>query len=273
MTSLVVTTSRKASLTQREEAQRWAGRLGSRFVPRTGRSLAAVAQQEATAGVLVISGRDPVYYEPARDLDYFFHPSMAKPRIHNIKAGRGDPMVEAMQLGCGDSILDCTLGRGCDAIVASWMVGNEGKVVGVERIPILATLAAHGLANYEIKPADVQAALRRVQVEQADYHEFLTKTTPASFDVVYFDPIFDEPLEDSLAMAPLRALADARLIDLDALRQARRVARRSVVSKQRRGSSYWNSLPFPVETIAGSSSRIEYGRIAAGMSNSGDQQQ
>ncbi len=262
MSDLVVTTSRKASTEQQHRARAWAERLAAAFAPRKGRSIAEVATGEHVTGVLVISDREPVYYEPRCQLEYFFHPNMAKVRIHNLKAGRGDPMVEAMQLSCGDTVLDCTLGRACDAIVTSWVVGNEGKVVGVERIPILAALTAHGLASYEIQPADVAAAMRRIEVHQADYHDVLAETPSASFDVVYFDPIFDQPLDGSRAMEPLRVLADQRPVDAAALREAQRVARRAVVVKQRRGSDYWEQLPFPFEIVAGGGSRIEYGRLS-----------
>jgi len=229
MSDLVVTTSHKASGQQHNQAQAWAERLAAPFAPRKGRSIAEVAAEEDVTGVLVIS----------------------EVRIHNLKAGRGDPMIEAMQLSGGDTVLDCTLGRGCDAVVASWVVGEAGQVVGLERILILAALTAHGLANYEIQPADVAAAMRRIKVRQADYHDVLSETPSASFDVVYFDPIFDQPLDGSPAMSLLRALADQRPVDTAALQEAQRVARRTVVIKQRRGSDYWEQLPFLFNTVAG----------------------
>ncbi len=263
MSDLAVTTSRKASTEQQDRARAWAERLAVPLVPRKGRSIAEVATDEDVTGVLVISDRDPVYYKPGRQLEYFFHPNMAKVRIHNLKAGRGDPMVEAMQLSGDDTVLDCTLGRGCDAIIASWVVGETGKVAGVERIPILAALTAHGLANYEIQPADVAAAMRRIEVHQADYHNVLVDADSASFDVVYFDPIFGQPLDGSRAMDLLRALADQHSVDAAALREAHRVARRAVVVKQPRGSSYWEQLPFCFEIVAGGASRVEYGRLSA----------
>jgi len=259
MSDLVVTTSHKASTKQWKRAQTWAERLATPLVRRGGRSIDTIAADEDVSGVLVISDRPPVYYEPSRQVEYFFHPNMARMRIHNLKTGRGDPMIEAMQLTCGDTVLDCTLGRGCDAIVASWVTGQPGKVVGVEQIPILAALTAHGLANYEIRPEDLAAAMRRIEVRQANYHAVLSETPSASFDVVYFDPIFDQPLDGSAAMDLLRALADQHSVDAVALREAQRVARRAVVMKQRRGSNYWKQLPFPFEIVAGGGSRIEYG--------------
>jgi len=263
MSNLVVTTSHQASSEQQSHARAWAERLAVPLALRRGRSIAEVAADEGAIGVLVISDHPPVYYEPGRGLEYFFHPNMAKVRIHNLKASRGDPMIEAMQLSGGDTVLDCTLGRGCDAIVASWVVGADGKVVGIERIPILAALTEYGLANYEIQPADVAAAMRRIKVRQADYHGVLSKTPSASFDIVYFDPIFDQSLKDSPAMEPLRALADPHSVDAAALQEAQRIARRAVVIKQPRSSSYWEQLPFSFEIVAGSASRIEYGILSA----------
>ncbi len=261
MSELVVTTSRSAGAELRSEAETWARRLATRFVPRRARSLAQLVADEQVAGVLIVSAEPPVYHEPAQRVVYFFHPNMAKTRIHNLKVGRGDPLVTAAALSAGDSVLDCTLGRGCDAIVASWVVGEAGKVIGVERVAVLAALTAHGLATYQIRPPDIGAALRRIQVHQADYHDFLGQCPVGGFEVVYFDPIFDQPLEASPAMVPLRAIGDVQPVDIPALEEARRVARRAVVIKQRRGSDYWQELPWAVEVIAGSRSRIEYGII------------
>jgi len=262
MSNLVVTTSHKASTEQQDRARAWAERLSAPLARRNARSIAEVAADEHATGVLVISDRPPVYYEPGRELEYFFHPNMAKVRIHNLKAGRGEPMIEAMQLRGGDTVLDCTLGRGCDAIVASWVVGATGKVAGVERIPILAAFTEYGLANYKIQPADVAAAMRRIEVYQADYHNILADADAASFAIVYFDPIFDQPLDGSRAMDLLRALADQHSVDAAALQEAQRVARRAVVIKQRRGSNYWEQWPFPFNIVAGGASRVEYGILS-----------
>ena len=60
-----------------------------------------------------------------------------------------------------------------------------------------------------------------------------------SFDVVYFDPVFHEPIRESLSMTDLRALAHKDGVTQEALQRARRVARRTVVIKQRRGTTLW----------------------------------
>lgn len=259
MLSLLVTTSRKPRSELRAAAEEWAKRLDTSFVPREDRSLATIAVDENVRGVLVIGDPEPTYYEPARGLEYLFHPNMAKVRIHNLKSGRGDPMVTAMSLDEGDEVLDCTLGRGADAIVASWVVGPGGRVVGIEKVPVIAQLTIHGLRNYEITPADVTEALRRVEAHQADYRDYLPECPADSFDIVYFDPIFDEPLERSQAMELLRVLGDDEPVNAEAIVQALRAARRGVVIKQRVGSGLWDELPCCIQLVSGTSSRIEYG--------------
>ncbi len=261
MCRLVVTTSRKPTAELSRQAEQWAERFGTRPVPRRDRSLGAIASEEDVAGILVIGAHQPIYYEPDRGLKYFFHPSMAKVRIHNIKTGHGDPMITAMNLAAGDEVLDCTLGRGADAVVASWVVGSAGKVVGLGKVPIIAQLAIDGLQNYEIAPTDVATAMRCIAAYQADYNEYLSDCPDNRFSIVYFDPIFDEPLELSAPMQPLRAIADDEPVGAEAIQQALRVARRAVVIKQRVGTGLWDELPFSVELISGSSSRIEYGVI------------
>ena len=106
MPSLVVTTSRKPTPQLKLAAQQWAQRLDTALVPRRDRSLPAIATEENVCGVLVIGDAQPTYYEPARGMEYFFHPNMAKVRIHNLKTARGDPMVTAMSLGEADEVLD-----------------------------------------------------------------------------------------------------------------------------------------------------------------------
>ena len=61
-------------------------------------------------------------------------------------------------------------------------------------------------------------------------------------------------------MAPLRALADQASLSGRAVPEARRVARRRVVIKQRRGTPLWEELGV-TEIIGSPKSRLEYGVI------------
>lgn len=259
MADLVVTTSRKMDAGRWAQAQEWAERLAAVLVLRSDRSLEDLTQEYEVAGVLVVGRERVTYHEPAHNLEYFFHPGMARRRLRNIQLGRGDPMITAMRLRPSDTVLDCTLGRATDATVASHMVGPVGRVVGIEKVPVISWLTIQGLQHYEIKDAATREAMRRVEAYCADYTEFLPAQAEGSFDVVYFDPVFDQPLAGSSGMIPLRQLASDEPVTPEALTQARRVARRYVVIKQRIGTALWKELPFHFEIVAGGSSRIEYG--------------
>ncbi len=255
--TIIVTTSRRSSQELWRQAEQWAQRLGARAVARQG-SLAHLCEQYDADGVLTITDDRLVYREPASGLEYFFHPGMAKVRIHNIEAGRGDPMIAAMQLRPGDELLDCTVGRASDAIVAAYVADPQGRILGLEKVPVIAQLTIHGLATYEDSSRKVTELLRRIEVVQADYNDYLPTCATASFDIVYFDPVFHEPVEKSEPMKPLRALADKATVTAEALQQALRVARRRVVIKQRYGTPLWDQLGI-TQVLSSSSSRIEYG--------------
>ena len=132
---------------------------------------------------------------PAGDL--FFHPNMAHLRLKNLRfgsAGTGDRMVEAMGLSHGMNVLDCTLGFGADAIVASFAVGPEGKVTGIESQPLIETVVGYGLAHFKAENWPIQEAMRGIETVCADAFSYLKQQEDDSLDVVYFDPMYRHPL-------------------------------------------------------------------------------
>lgn len=251
--AIVVTTSRQAGPEQMQLARAIAERLELPFVARTG----AVADLNARA-VLVVTRERLVVETRAGQL--YFHPGMAKPRIRSLERGDVDVMVAAMQLEPGDEVLDCTLGLGADAIVSSYVVGSEGRVVGVEGVPVLAEVVRVGLSEYDPEHAAMQAAMRRIEVVAADHAAYLRTLPDKSFDVVYFDPLFREPVQQSVHMRPWRELGVAKPLTRDVVDEARRVARRRVVIKERHGSDVFAELGVE-NAVGGRKSRVAYGVI------------
>jgi len=209
----------------------------------------------------VVGPGGAVFTSPKLPDVFFFHPSMAKVRIKSLRLGRGDPMVAAMDLRAGDRVLDCTLGRGSDAIVASHVVGESGRVVGLEVVPLIATLVDLGLRQYETDSAALNGAMRRVEVVCADHREALIPFPARSFDVVYFDPLFSSPVMESQAIASLREIADPGTVTPSVLSEAQRVAVRRVVIKDSRGSRLWEPLGI-THVEGGRGRRVEYGVVS-----------
>ena len=253
----VVTTSRRLDPELVARAQQWAERLGAPYVPRDDRSLTKLCAAEGVEAALTVTPLRVGLVVPAEDVEYFFHPSMARTRVRNIRAGMGDPMVRAMQLQPGDSVLDCTMGRAVDATVASSVVGEQGSVVGYEAHPLVAALTIEGLQSYEIEGLGVQEAMRRIDARHGDCREVLPTLEARSFDIVYFDPFFQHTVEQSQAMQPLRRLGLHEPIPAATYEEARRVAKRAVVIKRRREQDA-PQLPAAARVVSGGGSRIEY---------------
>jgi len=259
---IIVTTIHKPTPAVAECAAAMAARLDAPFVERGNRSLAALLAGHGADTVLVAAKDGPVVHTPGGE-KFFFHLNMAELRINNLKDGNPDHMIAAMGLKPGMSVLDCTLGLATDAIVASYVAGEQGRVVGVESSPVVAAVAAHGLATFTCDRPEINAALRRITVVNADCGDYLAALPDGSFDVVYFDPMFRVPVRTSSSLRPLRHLADPRPLSAAAVAAARRVARRRVVMKEASGSGEFARLGFPA-VVGGKYSSVHYGVAETG---------
>lgn len=257
----VVTTTLNVGSSQLELARWFSLELGAPLVARGWNSLATLAREHNVQGVVVV-GRDKVsYYSGSQE--FFFHPGMAVVRIREIVSGKTDQMIKSLDLGPGDTVLDCTLGLGTDAIVASFMVGQKGRVVGLEYVPVVASLVKHGLAHYHGINPDIVEAMRRVEVYRENHTVYLSRTSPGSFDVVYFDPMFRRALHRANSMNALRPLAAAGALNRAAVELACRAARRRVVIKESRGSKEFQRLGCS-QVYGGRHSPVAYGVLEKG---------
>jgi 16S rRNA G966 N2-methylase RsmD len=257
---IAVTTSLKPDHDIIENAKLFAAKLNAPFCARDNNSLEMIKREFQAGAVLVISKEKTIVHTESGQ--YFFHLSMAELRIKNLLDGKNDHMIDAMGLSLGMSVLDCTLGLGTDAIVASYVAGEAGKVVGIENSPVIALITGMGLKNFAAlsDKINITCALRRICVENADYCDYLTALPAKSFDVVYFDPMFRRPVKKSSNLLPLRGLTDNRPLDKNAVWEACRVAKRRVVMKEANESGEFERLGF-IDIHGGKYSSVKYGVI------------
>ncbi|MGE5654890.1 MAG: class I SAM-dependent methyltransferase [Bacillota bacterium] len=242
-----------------ERGLQLATRLHLPYVPRRKRTWTAIYQEEQTEAILIVRGQKIEYHQG--ETVFSFHPGLAGLRILALDRGQADHMVTAMGLREGDQVLDCTLGLASDAVVASFAVGTDGRVVGVEASPLVAAVVADGLQRYRFpKDPRVEAAMRRIEVVTGNHLEILRRASDRSYDVVYFDPMFRHAIEESDGIGPLRALANHEPVSVEALGEAKRVARRRVVIKERSGSAEFQRLVME-RTVGGRYGPIAYGVI------------
>jgi hypothetical protein len=232
--TLALTTGHKPADSTVSRAAALADELGARFEPRAGRSAAALLAATG-AGMLLVVQHDGLTAVGPEGAQYSYHPNLITVRGHNVLIGMRDAFVDAASPQPGDRILDCTVGFGCEAILAALIVGESGTVTGLESVPMLAAMTREGMRSFPLDNPQLRAAMRRIAVVTADYREYLAERADKSEDIVYFDPFFEERLPGSERnVSPLHAFGNSSPLDIDAVSRARTVAVKRVVIKQSR---------------------------------------
>lgn len=231
MSIYAVTTIRNPGSDLQQQARAWAKELHLPLIPRPLHgSMEDFLAKKGLKAVLIASHLGPQVMTEEGLLRY--HPNMGVPRIRTLKRGGSDHLMTACGLGPGMRFLDCTLGLAADSVVASFVTGPTGKVVGLEASPVLYKLVSQGLTDYEIADPDITAALRRIQPRLGKAEELLPTFPADSFDVVYFDPMFRRPVGNSSSMQPLRPATYHKPLDRAMVQAALRVAPRVVVKER-----------------------------------------
>ncbi len=212
-----------------EEAQRWAKELGVPFIERGHRGLNSILLQTESEALLIAAKEGPILYtKEGGKLAY--HPGMAVLRWQRLLLGEKDHFITACDLKKGSRLLDCTLGLGSDAALASAVAGREGRVVGLEASPLIFFLTSRGLKNYFCEDEELTAALRRIETVQATAADYLT-SCEENFDVIYFDPMFRRHLRGSAAMDALQPLAHSEPLTQEIIDLALKRAPRAVIKE------------------------------------------
>ena len=254
----IVTTTRKPDAASEIFAGKLAAELGGKFVVREDFSFDALKKIHGAENILLVK-KNSVSVVTSEG-EFFFHPNTAHLRIKNLRGGDGDRLIDALKISDGSTVLDCTLGLGSDALVASFVVGARGKVVALEVNPLIAAVVRHGMKNFSDDTPQILQAMRRVEVVTADCRDYLSTCADNSFDAVYFDPMFRRPVKSSSGLNPIRPLADSRPLTAEIIREACRVARRRVVMKEHSGSAEFARLGFTL-TDGGRYSNVSFGVI------------
>jgi hypothetical protein len=229
---LAVTTSARPNPQLIAQAQAAARQWGVPFLLR-GHKKGLTSWFGSQAEALLVFGHDGVTLWD-REGHHGFHGGMAHLRRLRLAAGEEDTFVRVAELRRGDTVLDCTLGLGQDALVASLAVGLGGRVVGLEKSLPLCALVAEGLKTYELGSDSC-----RIEVVHAVAHEYLRTLPARAFDVVCFDPMFARPRKAQPGFDVLRRFADHAPLTPEVLHEGRRVARRWAIVK---GARYSDDL-------------------------------
>ena len=253
--SFYVTDSVHATNKIIQEGKAWAENIGAVFVNRQNRSVTQLLDDFQDMPMVVYTANGPEII--TRQGRHAFQLSIAELRILQLRRHLHDHMIEAIQANEPISFLDCTCGFASDSIVASFALPNGSTFQALEVSPLLEAVTAWGLQHFVHEQEKVTKALRRIQLQCRDYQEFLTNAPEASFDVIYFDPMFSYPVHRSPQFEPVRAIMDHRVPDKQIFDLALTKARKRVVIKGRRFNKITEWYP-QVKLYGGKYSRIGY---------------
>lgn len=261
---LAVTTCVKPAQIIIQSAQRVAAELGVSYAPRRNVTVETIFAEVKLNRLLIVMPDRWLIREKEPKVVYQYHPNMALVRAFNLVRGARDLFIEATQLKIGDSLLDCTVGFAAEASLAAMTVGPEGRVVGLESVPELAVATREGLKVFPMHSKILCDAMRRVEVINEDYREYLITAGARAFDAIYFDPFFEEPLTGAEhSMSPLAHFGNSEPLDTDSVILATRVARNRVVIKH----PWFEQLPRAVSVRVSHRVETRKGRLVYSVIN------
>ncbi|MGG1574062.1 class I SAM-dependent methyltransferase [Fictibacillus sp. NRS-1165] len=254
---MIVTTAGKFNEQLIEKAEKISRMVNGRLVSRKNQSISSLHTQFNDHILMV--GKEKLTLHPLGQSEpLFFHPNSSMFRVKQILRGEADPLLSAAALDKGMTLLDCTAGLASDAIVCSLAVGSEGKIVGIEKNRYIAFLVESGLCTWESGLPEMDAAMRRITILNEDHFSYLKKLPDNSFDVVYFDPMFEESI-DSPGLKGLKGMASYVPMTEETIKEAKRVATKRIVLKDHFRSSRFEEFGFTV--IKRPSSKFHYAVI------------
>lgn len=251
---VIVTTSHNPSKYQVDRASALAKDLKIPYVNRKDLKSADLEQFEYY--YVVEKGRITV---KRKNTTLFFHPSTAKVRMRNIKNGFKDYLIEALKLNGKELILDTTFGLGSEAILMAAFL-SEGKVIGTEASTPIYVVVSHGLKEYRAKEEWVTNAMRKIEVYNDNFRSFIFRQESESFDIVYCDPMFENPVYKSSSMNPLRPFALYETLNEEDIDQMLQVARKKLVLKAHGKDSLFDRIK-PDIVMGSRKSGVLYGVI------------
>ncbi|WP_128895360.1 class I SAM-dependent methyltransferase [Longirhabdus pacifica] len=254
---MIITTSYKAAKHTTAHAAALANQMDGSAVIRKSNTISQLMKYYQEEHVMVVEDEGTLKYYAKGHSPLFFHPNMAQLRISRMIKGETDPLVRAGDIREGDHVLDCTMGLASDTLVLSYAVGKEGKVTALESSAVIYEIMVQGMEHYAFDLEVLHEVKQNIHMVHMDYLEMLQSLADNSVDVVYFDPMFRTAMDQSTPLAPLRGIANASPLTLQAIQEAKRVARRRVVMKENKYSGEFARLGF--EQVLRTYAKTAYG--------------
>ncbi len=226
MNNAAITTAKRVTDSQLLTVKRLMDHFHLPFLARQKSSLKSLMQRHQLKLLFVVEA-SRVYLTDG-EAKLFWHPNTA---LLKLKEGVSGPLLKALAIEPGSSVLDCTLGLGGDALLLANAVGESGKVTALESNPYIAYLTQCGICQSDY--AVIRHLAARISIVNADYRNYLEQLAAGAFDCIYFDPMFKVTNKASIGIDALRTFANRAPLKRQTIDLALAKARRRVVVKAR----------------------------------------
>lgn len=245
------TTSHKPNREQIEKAYELAKKYNSKY-----RNRRHIRDIDKENGIFIVE-RDLTVKFVNKKSEFFYHPSISKIRYNNYESSENDYLIKSIDASIQETVLDLTMGLGSEAL---FMANYVQKVTGVEASFPLYLVVKEGLSNYKFKQEWMKSAAKKVNIINNNYKNFLKDIKDETYDIVYCDPMFENPQMKSSSLNSIRQLAVYDKISQVDFDHMLRIAKKRVVIKAREKDSLWDSFTF--DEITGSkNSGVYFGVI------------
>ena len=252
----LISTSSKTNAYLIEQAKDLSQLLQMPYVPRKHQSVEELLDAHHCAGALVVTKEGPSFVTK-EGIPHQFHLSMAHLRLLEIDRGHTDHLLRAIGYETATSVLDCTAGLGSDSAIISYGCPQLTRHTAIEGHPILGYITNYGFRHFQHKNPSVTEALRRIQLVICSYQEYLQQIEPYGYDVIYLDPMFENPVYESPQFLQWRGHLLESKVTPEIVELALEKSKRLVI-KERKGSRLFKDIP-PIEMVGGKYSSISYG--------------
>lgn len=223
------------------------------FVKRSRKTIEELV--ESHNQVIVVNNKQGLkYYDRNCKNGFYYHQNSAMLRYKRIIFDGSDRLKDIAELEEGMSFLDCTMGLAADSTIASYFVGEKGKVIGLEKNLIVAFIVENGLNN-ENNP--LYEYTSRIEVKGIDFRLYLPYLENNSFDIVFFDFMFENKVNGSFGINSLQTIAFDDTLTDDDFNEAIRIANKKVVIKAHWQSKIFDN--FPVKRIGKRHNNVHFG--------------
>ncbi|OQY08850.1 MAG: methyltransferase [Marinitoga sp. 4572_148] len=250
MEKLIITTSHKPSKEQLQRVKQLAEDYGLIYKNR---------RHLKTNNIYFVVEKNLTVKVKKDDFEFFFHPSIVKIRMKNFVSDKKDYLLNNMELKGDETILDLTFGLGSEALLIASQL-KEGKLIGLEGSFPIYFVVKESIQYYPYKIKWLKEASKRIEIINDNYKRFIRKQKDKSYDIIYCDPMFENPVFESSALNPLRRFAVYDELEPSDIDEMKRVARNKVIIKAHIKDSIWDKYKF--DKIDGSkNSGVFYGVI------------